>query len=623
MPHALHHRFGLLWVLIALGCGRTEKRQQTPDTSTADSGASDADGDGWPAGVDCDDADAAINPSAPEYCDDVDSNCDGDPQAGAVDAMAQWVDADGDGWPVADHVTACPDAPGALDNRGSGWDCDDTDPAVYPAAHDVCGNGVDENCDGIVDNPTIWYTDADGDRYGDASAPFSGCADSAPSGFVANTTDCDDGDPAVNPDGDEVWGNGVDDNCDGGDGVPGAANTDNAVRIEGPSTGNWKDFHFARVEDADGAGTQVLAAGGAGEVAWAELPLPPNMDDARSRLTGLDGGTGIIAAGDSDGNGVAELLVPGLNSGIFGMWVVENPPSGESALSDVATWIGNGRSVSNFQVAGGGDLDGDGMTDAVAAWSTASYTESHEDSPGTCDGGWNASILTGPIAAYDDLVQTPRVEEEYSCEGSFSRTGTIDAAILGDTDADGYDDIAVDFGDVVYLMAGPLSAAPVVGDAAAKFTGFSGVATVGDLDGDGRAELLASGGALVFAFAGPLAGAWDSSAMWANEAVVNEALAGTTSVVAGPDADGDGVRELWLGSSTVSGDGCFGRVADGHLEFGAATTLGDDGAWYGPTFDSGFGAAVAVGPFAGADDSLLIAAPDGGVRRALYLVSLD
>jgi hypothetical protein len=60
---------------------------QTGDTSgTSDGDCEDQDGDGFGegcnAGTDCNDDDPEINPGMMEACDEVDQNCDGDPQAG-------------------------------------------------------------------------------------------------------------------------------------------------------------------------------------------------------------------------------------------------------------------------------------------------------------------------------------------------------------------------------------------------------------------------------------------------------------------------------------------------------------------------------------------------------------
>ncbi len=95
------------------------------------------------------------------------------------DCDATWslgYDGDGDGYSV------CVD------------DCDDDDATVYPGAEEQ-EDGIDNDCDGIVDNDTDSYDD-DGD------------------GFSEDDGDCNDGDAAVNPDAEEV-GNGFDDDCDG------------------------------------------------------------------------------------------------------------------------------------------------------------------------------------------------------------------------------------------------------------------------------------------------------------------------------------------------------------------------------------------------------------------------
>ena len=54
--------------------------------------------------------------------------------------------------------------------------------------------------------------DSDGDSYGSALVTAVGC--SAPEGYVANATDCDDSRASANPAASETC-NGLDDDCDG------------------------------------------------------------------------------------------------------------------------------------------------------------------------------------------------------------------------------------------------------------------------------------------------------------------------------------------------------------------------------------------------------------------------
>ncbi len=58
-----------------------------------------------------------------------------------------------------------------------------------------------------------WYQDLDLDGYGNGSVRIVSCVQ--PVGYVANPTDCNDNNTAVNPNHVEVPGNGIDDNCDG------------------------------------------------------------------------------------------------------------------------------------------------------------------------------------------------------------------------------------------------------------------------------------------------------------------------------------------------------------------------------------------------------------------------
>ncbi len=171
----------------------------------------DADGDGHRQDVDCDENNPAIHPEATEVCNGVDDDCDGSIDgAESQDAVASFTDADGDGF----GGPAGRSCPGAERFTEVGGDCDDGEDAVHPNATEVC-NGVDDDCDGVIDGPAsddaaLGFDDVDDDGFG--ANTRSDCPTAA--GWTALGGDCDDNDDGVHPNANERC-NAVDDDCDG------------------------------------------------------------------------------------------------------------------------------------------------------------------------------------------------------------------------------------------------------------------------------------------------------------------------------------------------------------------------------------------------------------------------
>jgi len=590
-------------------------------------------------GDDCDDHDEHVHPDAREICNGVDDDCDD--QTDEVGAEG-YMDADGDGYGDPDEpVVTCEDMPLAV---ADDTDCDDTDEAVFPGA-DELGNGYDDDCDGFVDEGTSGADD-DGDGYsedeGDCDDTDAGiapdaaeiCGDGVDQNCDGATNGCELSGDVSGADATAVMtGVSADDHAGGWLALPGDVNGDGVGDL------------LVCASDADGVGVDA----GAAYLVLGPLSGALSLSDADADVAGQAGdqlGAGASGPGDLDRDGYDDLVIgaPGADDGASGAgaaWIFLGPLSGalDGGAAEAGV-IGLGTDDAlGVSVAGLGDSDGDGWSDLILGV--------RGDDSGAINAG-GATIVTAPL---DEVVGAD------GALGSLLGTtrGDLAGSVVaggGDTDGDGVRDVAIgapksDLGGAnsgaAYAVLGPVDGtvslldadATVAGSAAGDEAGTA-LDWLGDLDGDGLDDLgvgapyedspSTDAGAAAVLF-GPVSGGWTvAGADVYLPGLVAKDRAGQAITGAG-DLDGDGVDDLIVTAfydDTAARNAGAAYLIYGPLSAGATLDL-SDARLLGEAEDDRLGGAAAGGGDAdgdGAQDLLLGAhlsdrgATDGG---AAYL----
>lgn len=142
----------------------------------------DIDGDKAPNTVDCEPSNPKVHPGAVEICNGKDDNCNGTIDEDTDNCTDYFIDNDGDG-AGSPGTGVCLCGPNATHTTPFGGDCDDSDATVNAFVEEVCDN-KDNNCNNLndegCDDDGDFYCDADMVMVGQPSVcPFGGgdCAD--------------------------------------------------------------------------------------------------------------------------------------------------------------------------------------------------------------------------------------------------------------------------------------------------------------------------------------------------------------------------------------------------------------------------------------------------------------
>lgn len=542
--------------------------------------------------------------------DDSASPSDSDSSANADSDADSGADSDADSGADSGEPAPIEDADG--DGASDDEDCDDGDATVYPGADEICGDGVINDCDAtstsectLVDilelgDATWKLTSVTSDEWAGASVASvgdldgDGWVDLLIGAYFNSTVATDAGaayvvrggllqvqsSPApLDSAGPTLTGDQVEDRAGWAVAGPGDVDGD-----------GYDDLLVSAPYNEDhgiSSGSVYLVYGTTAMTTAPSLAL----GDTDLQLYGTNelAGHALADAGDVDGDGLPELLIGNPNNSaggtstgaavmVLGLTAASSGADLDLALADL-TMVGEAwDDHAGYSVAGGGDVDGDGLSDL---WIGAPEA----DVSGSNDGAAYLA-LSGSAAALFREVSLADADLKLTGAARVDALG-MKVAMVGDVDGDGLDDLAVGApwtsteyagSGATFLLFG--GSVPALGGQASAFASdaqLNGVkpnqeigsvlAGAGDVDADGLADLLIgaenndsagdyTGGAYLLIGENLRTGG-DISLREATTNLPGEREhdnAGAAVAGAG-DADGDGYDDLLIGAKYHDGGG--------------------------------------------------------------------
>ncbi len=431
-------------------------------------------------------------------------------QGGSSDCTDIWfLDADGDGVGGSASLFACT-APSASYTQITG-DCDDENPSISPNAIEDCGTPIDEDCDGTrnAGNPfeqppvdcTKYFADRDGDLFGDDEDIVCNCEASTVYSALSGG-DCYDQLTTVNPEQEEICGDGFDNDCDGtanGCGYTTDFSLLGTQQVRGATAQAYAGESLAvgtLLPDGEAA-LAIVSSGAENGVGRIDILDADTLSTATETLSTMDRVASIIGEQESDFGQVVSAYGNVTGSEDVDLLVSAPTWTDTEGRSTGAVYLFEGPIVGNraaasadLTVSGSGANDRFG--DAVASLDAQIWVGAH----GSDLGDVNAGAVFVYSAEGELLHQLVANEPSMNFGGALSKPadlngdGVLDIAV-GAFGANGEKGAAFVYWNASSLQAVAPSDADVAWNGALPGENAGqNVETVGDVTGDGYVDLL-------------------------------------------------------------------------------------------------------------------------------------
>ncbi|MFM7105546.1 MAG: MopE-related protein, partial [Flavobacteriales bacterium] len=263
------------------------------------------------------------------------------------------------------------------------------------------------NCNSSIDEGVLitFYRDQDGDGYGNASVTTTAC--SAPTGYVSNSTDCNDNSSSINPAAVEICSNSIDDNCNNqinenccslvlsaivsNTSCTAAVNGSIDLSVSGGTTYSYSWSNGATTQDilnlAAGTYTVTVTSGSCSQTGTYTV--------GNSNSTGPAAPTSISGPAGVCRNSTGQVFsTPAISGATSYTWTLPNGASGTSTTNTITLSFANNYNTGNLCVRA---VNACGQS-ASFCRSVTAYT-SNPATPGTISGP-STSVCAGTTQTY-------------------------------------------------------------------------------------------------------------------------------------------------------------------------------------------------------------------------------